>query len=48
MVNVFTRDASRPDRDKDQAVRPAELTSAQIDAVAGGLNPQPLPPRVEV
>jgi hypothetical protein len=26
---------------------PAELTEAQIAAVAGGLNPQPLPPRVE-
>ena len=38
---------------RDEAGRPAhdeaiaELTAADLLAVAGGLNPQPLPPRVE-
>ncbi len=32
----------------DDAVgAPVELTEEQIAAVAGGLNPQPLPPRME-
>ncbi|WP_158931377.1 hypothetical protein [Acidisphaera sp. S103] len=26
---------------------PAELSVAQLELISGGLNPQPLPPRVE-
>lgn len=31
----------------DDASAPVELTGAELTMVAGGLNPQPLPPRVD-
>jgi hypothetical protein len=31
----------------DDVSAPTELTGAQLTLVAGGLNPQPLPPRVD-
>ncbi len=31
----------------DDASAPAELTRVELTMVAGGLNPQPLPPRVD-
>jgi hypothetical protein len=33
--------------DKRVLPAPAELTDTQLAFVSGGLNPQPLPPRVE-
>ena len=32
---------------QDDAFEPAELTAVELAMVAGGLNPQPLPPRVD-
>jgi hypothetical protein len=31
----------------DDAPAPVQLTGAELTMVAGGLNPQPLPPRVD-
>jgi hypothetical protein len=40
------RDPSDP-REPRRASAPVELTEAELRVVAGGLNPQPLPPFVE-
>jgi hypothetical protein len=52
MVNPFVTETLRSTEgvirlDQRVAVAPASLTDAQLDAVAAGLNPQPLPPRHE-
>jgi hypothetical protein len=49
MVNPFVTKSSRQTEgairlDQRVGVTPASLTGAQLDAVAAGLNPQPLPP----
>ena len=38
----MTKDAKQPDAAKP---RPTEVSDAALDKAAGGLNPQPLPPR---
>jgi hypothetical protein len=35
-------------RNSDRHDAPVELTGAEVDRIAGGLNPQPLPPGMRV
>jgi hypothetical protein len=52
MVNPFVTESSRQTEsvmrlDKRVGVASTGLTKAELDTVAAGLNPQPLPPRHE-
>jgi hypothetical protein len=43
-------DAAKPaaDLQKSQAAKSAPMSDADLDKVAGGINPQPLPPIVHI